>query len=374
MSIRVEVTSIDRREFDNKDGVEVIEVTVDMQFDVRPLTGERASPRLINQLDEQLTRIFRRVFTLEEDIDEKHDDGDDLPVPVQPQDRVGIRLDIAGDVGETFFKLVKVANDPIGQLFNMIELLITSRRILLFSAWTFQFQIVRVPAGQGGKRKMVWSDAQLPRKKSCIEIRSDDDLCIWRAIVVCRANLSMKRARAQGAIDVDVARQRYKRIARANSHDQTRLAEELRIATDTSSGSFDDVNTIANFLEINITVVNRQVSKMIQFRTAESHPHGGYEQTMYVLKRQNPDHYDAINSITGFFACSYYCDSCNTRSNGKYDHRCPGSKRCWLCDHEPEEHTEPRIPTIHCERCFRTFDDENCYGWHMDRLCKRSWR
>lgn len=353
-------------------------VTLTVRFRDIPGEDEVDIADLQNELDFELTTLFNELFfELAEgqpllEFEEKVIEADrEFPIGVQPNDRIGVTLRIGGPNGGTFFRMTRMRNNPLRALFSMIASIIQSNRDLLFNEWQFEFQVVHIPLGMG-KRKRVWNNELVYCKKSVVDIRARDGLCTWRALVVCRAYAQYQTHPIDGVDDARAqAHKRYKKIARHGSRLQTNLAQQLQRDTRTYNGNLDDLVTIAHHWKCNITVINRSMPKWVEFRTCDTAAGAAYDTTLYMLRVD--DHFLAINSIKGFFATDFYCDACNVHTcNGR--HRCPGSTKCWLCNREPEEHVDPRIPSIRCDVCFRTFDDGGCYGIHLNKLCKRSWR
>ena len=382
-------------------GVHTTEIRLDIDFDARQVRGPQ---NLIEELDAILTDMFNLLFQPRQepldpffmdddddddaadekvlfdddvdsdtDLDEVIEDRDELPLDVFPNDRIGTRLEFLNDDG-VFYKMTRARDNPLSKLFAFIKQLIMSKRFLLLDRWTFTFQLIRVPIQFGRKRKIVWSNEQMVGKKSRVEIRALDKLCLWRALVCCRAYAAYRTLKAlKHKAETTAAHKRYKAIIREGSLLQRELALQLQEASNTWSGDYDDLIQIAQFWKTNITVLNRTVGhKSIEFRTQDVRRGLPFQETLYLLKVGQ--HFDCINSAKGWFNCGYYCDNCNVRGNNKDQHRCPGSKKCWLCNREPEDHVAPCQPPIYCADCFRSFTDVDCHAIHLKKLCARSWR
>ena len=389
MSILVNVSSIQvRDDVKNPDGFNITELEVDVNFEVRPPSGRHATPLLIRKADRQFQRLWRGWIrdASEMKAQHVHRNAQGLPVPVHPDDRIGMRLDIPGSIHGPFYRMARVDRDPLGQFFDMIQRLMQSDKTLLFQSWTFLFQVFHVPRGGGGRRMYVYHDDQLPAKKSVVCIREDGTDCLWRALVVCQAYHRMTLAIQAAGCDsraIKKARATYRRVARASSQEQTQRARAMRDVTNTSTGSFQELETLARHCRAHITVINRHVKRLVEYQTSTRQERGleGNDEdmgdpwpTFYLLRRSiGSSHYDAINSITGFFACAYYCDRCNVRYNTRYQHQCRDLPVCPWCRGEVTDHTEPRVPPLQCRHCHRAFDDENCYTRHFAWVCGHSW-
>lgn len=301
-------------------------------------------------------------------------DGFMVQENMQGVDRIGITIDRPNK--PSFFFVGRVDRDPFFNLFERLMDLFVSDEDLLFEDWFFELLLIHVPLGGGGtKRTLVWSEGQLNGKRSRVSIQNTDQWCMWRAVVVSLAHREWKEC-VDSALQED-ARKRYKKIARRGSAMQTRMARSLMRLSHTDVGNFDALIAVSNTIRRNITVFNIRIDRkksMVEFRTRDIHASGGYDTTLYILRRENPDHFDAITSSTAFLDCSYYCDKCNVRSNNKHEHRCPGATTCWMCFREPDEHQSPLPAPKSCRKCCRVFYDKVCFDIHEERLCKRGWK
>jgi len=194
---------------------------------------------------------------------------------------------------------------------------------------------------------------------------------MWRSLAVAityqdrKELLSLDRTETEKKAILAV----WKAITRPNSKSQLTVALRLQQSTNTTAGTFDDLITISNHIERNISVVNFDEEKFIEFRTADQREHA-FKKTLYLLRRDQ--HYDPINSITGFFGRAYYCDPCNIQSNRKYAHRCP--HQCRSCYRDMKDHVDPYPSYTRCDQCYRVFKDKECYTIHVKAVCKVSWR
>lgn len=349
----------------------ITEVHVQASFDAQPpALGQNFSHAFLASLDTQLGAMYDDVVRLwapGQFPENRH--GLDLPVTAFRGDKVGIRLEMFGQ-NRNFYKMVAVENDPFAALMNMIEQLIQSDDTLLFDLWHFTFQIIRIPFGFA-RRAPPFSISCQFGKTSVVTIRNHDDLCLWRAIVVCSAHWTYKtNASRQPHLRAQFRRD-YKRIARPGSADQRVKAESLRDGCGPAQRpTYHAVGVLANYLRINITVLEASAPKWVAFRSAQSGVQ--YGRTFYVLK--TGEHFDAVTSITGFFAHSYYCESCCVAFNTKSHHKCSRTPWCLLCLRPPSAHVEPLPESIFCDNCSRTFRDRECHEIHTHAICIKSWR
>ena len=338
-------------------GVDLVEIDIDFRFITHPIPLDVAIRDIFQDVDDQLGDLFSDI------IDEEYD--------LHRDDRVGIRLDIDGNI---FYKMAKVRNDPFQHLINFIEEAIQSELELLFKTWELRLQLFRVPRGRGNPRRLAYNDADLKNKRSVISIRNNDGLCMWRSIVV---SLYYQKSREEHCLGLqeEERKQRkkeYEKIKRANSAEQQRQAQALYTAIGANiEGTIEDLPTVANHLQWNITVLNMRCSRFIEYRTA-LHTDRDFSRTLYIL-RQN-DHFHAISTITGFLACNYYCDACDVRSKTRDEHRCQHEDGCFYCHKSIDEHENKLEPAKQCTNCFRIFDYNQCYDKHLEKMCRSSWK
>ncbi len=344
--------------------LDIVQLNFDVHFTQRPGRLSRRTPlgAFIAHMDQVIHQLFEDIFNTEFVVD---------------RDRVGIRLEFGGNFGpqaHPMFVFRTIRDNPVQALIDLIAAVLQSEQSLMLAVWEFEVKIVYIPAG-GQKRKIPWQDSAIFGKKSCVQIRNDgDDLCLWRALVVGMAYQDRRKREREHPEQKNQALKTYKKIARHGSAEQKRLAAALKHATNTETGSLEELATISNFVKRNITVVNRESTGMIEFRTIDARHAKPYDDTLYVLRDRQDHHFTTINSMTGFFACSYYCDSCNVKTMKKGDHRCPNLHTCRLCDRPPAAHLNLANPAKTCAHCFRTIRDLDCFALHLRVICTRSWR
>lgn len=77
-------------------------------------------------------------------------------------------------------------------------------------------------------------------------------------------------------------------------------------------------------------------------------------------------HYNTITKITGYLGLNYYCVQCDVRCNSKTQHICKtGCLKCGnitVCN-------DNNI-SIKCDKCFHTFNNNECYNMHFNRNCE----
>lgn len=290
---------------------------------------------------------------------------------VEDHDRVGIRVSIDGN---TFYKLRQLKDNPLGGVLELIRSVLQSAFDLLFDRWSITITLIPSPRGAGRPHKVAWNEASLFNKKSVVKINNNDNLCLWRSVVV---SLAYQNKQGKEGEEKKEADRFYKAIKRPSGRRQEHEARALLRnsqcdAPNSGGGTFDDLVKVADYLQRDITVFNMSVSRFVEFRTASLRADGGYGNVLYLLKLG--DHFHAVTSVKGFLATNYYCDKCNVRYKTPGGHRCKGSDLCYYCRIPKSEHNRPYGSYHECPDCSRTFSDEQCFESHLQALCKVSWK
>lgn len=143
---------------------------LDIQFDFQGDEPPTEVRDFFLAVDSHIQNVFDGIFAEEK---------------VQNSDRVGIAIDFEGDAGRTFYKCAKYSNDPLRQLFNSVSKVLQSNASLMMRVWHIEVQIIRDM--RGGARKRPFSHEANRKMRSTITIVSNDNLCLWRAVVVVLA-------------------------------------------------------------------------------------------------------------------------------------------------------------------------------------------
>jgi len=162
---------------------------------------------LLLSLDTQLSRIFDGIFQLEN---------------VAANDLVGIRIEFEGDA-QPFFRMARFSNNPVQHFFDAISRLLQSNRKLLLSLWSVEMFIIPCPQGQGRQRKYPWSYEAAAKKQCVIRIESNDNMCLWRAVVVAYQHAQSRLVVERKHVSADVAKKRFRQVARQGSRIQTKV-------------------------------------------------------------------------------------------------------------------------------------------------------
>ena len=151
-----------------------------------------------------------------------------------------------------------------------------------------------------------------------------------RALVVAKAKL-----------DND---QQHKSIVDHRRPMQTRLAQELHRNAGVPLGPCG----IEEAKQFQLYLADYQISI-----------YAGPEKEKKIYLYMHNSHYDVITKMPGFFACNYYCHTCEKAYNNHEEHRCPNACKC--CGFPSE------CPIVYwqtCQDCHRLFKSQQCYEQH----------
>jgi hypothetical protein len=145
---------------------------------------------------------------------------------------------------------------------------------------------------------------------------------------------------------------------------QTTLAQELCNQLGEYNRNYftlDDIANIERLLNIQIKIVAAECFNSIIY--------SGLEKDVKVYLYKNGNHFDTINSMTGFYGQSYYCEKCDKPYQNKDGHKCKTKdKICVMCF--KSNHKEDSSKRIYCEKCNRYCFNQKCLENHSE-VCER---
>ena len=271
--------------------------------------------------------------------------------------------DYAGDLTKVTIKHPSLQNpivvppqkdlDP-RQILDAIEKTLTSHEDLdAKDDMTVTVGAINLPSGEG--RTHVTNLARdMHYKKSISVIRNSDSLCALRAVAValCKLTLTTKEDFDDSTKDIPgdntdrilichkCSPSMYREVRKPDSpkskvqlHMAERIAGMANLPLDRPV-TIRDLDSVEEVLGVNLAVVSLESGN--QFVRRPTHKN---RRTVYLYHHE--DHYDPIVSITGFFAQSYFCESCLQPYSNRSRHSCVtccascGSNDCIL-DEETE--------------------------------------
>lgn len=378
------------------DGVNFAEIDFDLVADFRD--DEKQIRADLDDEDDEEEDAMDLLQALDDGMNAAFDQvlgRPDLPFPLHPDMRVGIRIGFGGDDAEPFGRWLFLRDRPWNRFFEDLLAHLQSFQEKLFATWHVELRILQVPDG-GGRGNLVIREQSIYGKRSVVRIVNRDKLCLWRALAVCEAFEALSRhaagtpafARAKRRYDcvrkdrpaqADRAREMHDEVlafrARLRDSGDHFGLEEGDSGQGTRRGTMTDVVILSRLYERNITVMNLQCQNRVEFRTRDMQGQAVYDHTWYVIRTHVPDgHFHAITNIRAFLSTQYFCEACHTSARSSSQHQCPHRPTCRLCQQPRDAHPTDLSPAVRCERCFRTFTNAVCLEKHRSEICARSWR
>ncbi|XP_060588537.1 uncharacterized protein LOC132743952 [Ruditapes philippinarum] len=213
---------------------------------------------------------------------------------------------------------------------------------------TFGIELVHVSnvTGSGYRMKPTVDITQmLQNKKSVIQIKNKDELCLARALVTAVARVEKHP--------------QWDNIRRGRQIQQD-LAIELHQKADVPLGKcgIEEVKKFqATILNYQIHVVSKAHFNAIIYQG----PEGGVPIYIY----NHDDHYDVITSMTGFLNRNFFCQKCKKGYQTEERHRC--NNPCHYCRKLHEDVSED---WQFCETCNCKFVNQTCFDLHNKKTEK----
>ena len=217
-------------------------------------------------------------------------------------------------------------------------------------------------------------------KKSIIQIKNKDNLCVPRAI-----------ATGYFLATEGVSSKNYDNAKRGRKIQLEKAEELVAEYNDKCSQSFNgegfEIEDLEIFEEITgcqITAIDGDNSLNIVYPIIEKgskyKPPSDESKTIYLYIHKG--HCDLINNnrVAGFFGKHYFCHMCKKTYEKKDCHKCPYKcKMCCKGDCPTITEDKSKIKyTIHCPECNRYFPNSTCFDNHLlggeKSTCSRVWK
>ena len=244
---------------------------------------------------------------------------------------------------------------------------------------SLDINIAAVEMLKGGSFLQMYNlNNDIPKKKSIIQIKNADNLCLARAIVVSLAHLQKTENPKS-----DSYKKKYKAIKDSRLKSQgveaLKLMQSAGISTQTS-GNLSHIKKYENYLKVSIEVISTTVGT--------SNVIGGNDQYkrrifLFHSKKNGVGHFDSITKPNAVLCKQYYCVECRKAFKNKRAHSCKvwcnicGEKNCTF------------EGVIKCETCNMNCRSTTCYTKHKetkkvkfgkdkgsmrDSYCEQSWQ
>ena len=271
--------------------------------------------------------------------------------------------------------LMNVKDFSVNQVFNVFEEVIESNEDYQVSGET---QIIFTSVNIGNPDTMGSFDINKHKlnkdmKKSIIQMKNKDDLCVARAIAtgICRIEKGVKHK------DYDNCK-RGRKI-------QEQLARELLefCGLEPRKLDIEDIKHIENCMEYQITIIDGDDYNNVIYPNIYSKdylPPMNDDETIYLFKHQGHCDLIANNRVAGFFKKDNFCHKCKKCFKMRDCHKC--KFKCNICcsvkcDSMKLKHKTYKINCLECDRFFPT---DNCYNNHLEpnksgeSVCNRVWK
>ena len=242
--------------------------------------------RVLTDLQEELHGLWKRV------IDHVIQEG------ARPRDLIRIHIghrDLRH--GEIRIPLQRIANLTSEAIMERIEKVMQSNKDLLIDDITeISVGVITTPDGEGRMIILSTNDNELKKKRSLVVINNDDDLCLPRALAVCRAWDGYTKKN----------RWEWRNVCDGTKPHQRELALQM-VQNIPNYTSLESLPLYEKHLEANIVVVSATCQNSIIY---PEEPNSQYDKTYY-LYYVNNNHFHAITKITGLpFVCSFINAPC----------------------------------------------------------------
>lgn len=216
-------------------------------------------------------------------------------------------------------------------------------------------------------------DKFVSNKRSILQIKNEDDLCLGRCLVCAIAKRDEHPKCAQ---------------IRKGRKIQTTLTHELydKAGIERETATLDTIVAFEQHLDCSITVIDSDNFNSVIYPDPSDEDYEPKEFNVYVYKRKN--HYDLINTnkVAGFFGKRLFCSNCKKTYTHKSKHKC--SFKCPICcSHDCDcigidykDHGSLGGTWHGCDNCDRNFPSEKCFANHQikndcnESTCDRIWK
>ena len=219
-----------------------------------------------------------------------------------------INDDLDHPISSKMEKIKSFKLDKLNDIINTLEY-----RHIDIESCKIIVQSVKIPSGM--KRLYLAKDT-INRKHCILQIKNNDSICLARSIVTAIANLHPKNWTETQLKDG------FNKSRKLQKDEAMRLHSNADVDINEYGNDLHDVITFANYLEIEINIIDsEQFNEIIYTANKDA------TDKIYLYKTRN--HYDLIKSMTGFMSVAYYCHSCKRAYTQKNKHRC--ASKCLCC-------------------------------------------
>lgn len=291
-----------------------------------------------------IERAFRKVIELGKE-------------KIRPQDYIGVTLANSDNSRKPIFLTWRrLAMFDVDIMFaELVQLIQSDENFDGRGPHHLTLSTVKAVDGKGRIRNKVATDDDIVKdKKSIVQIKNIDNLCLPRALVIGIALLKKDESPAM--------KREYFNVRDGRTPQQRdralKLCEDSGVDITALGGGIEALKIFQQFLkEYKIIVYSDTSGKNVVFEDERN------TSEQYIDLFYHDEHYDLINSMTGFVGLPYYCRSCRVAFSVKSSHRCPNV--CKKCLKSPPCPTN-NIRSIQCPSCYRFFESAQCLKNHLE--------
>lgn len=274
--------------------------------------------------------------------------------------------------------LMNVSQFSVSMIFKAFEEVIESNEDFEVSGDTsIHFISVKMPAPAEfalGSYEPNKHKLNKDMKKSIIQIKNKDDLCVARAVVTGILRIE------QGVNSKD-----YDNAKRGRKIQET-LALELLEDADIPQRKLNltDIMNLESYTGYNITIIDGDDYNNVLYPDVDDKDYiAPYDDDKVIYLYKHQGHCDLIanNRVAGFFGKENFCHKCKKCYKKKGFHKC--KFKCNICCSTKCDSLfikKKMSYTIECKDCFRFFPTQNCFDNHLitnkkgECVCSRVWK
>ena len=294
-----------------------------------------------------------------------------LKVSLSDNDYIGIEVFSSKfKKGSVWLSFRPFRNFKLEDLWSLLESVAQSDRDFeLGDTLVITSSIVRVPEGRGGIRLTT----ETVYKKSLLQLRNKDNLCLPRSICVALAHAK------RGQIRSGDLQKMYEKIIRPRKF-QKDCALQLLIDSGVSipecGSGLAEIQSLQTYLAqdgislivYSFTNFGSGQDPIFDGQTQVQGVFGSIKYILRIMYYENSRHFNPILNIKAVAGTGNYCTACNKSIGRVNNHRC--TKKCIMCLQAPR--CNENVPTLQCTTCLRDFFGKECMKNHLKQhsFCK----
>tara|TARA_R100000951_G_scaffold115995_1_gene126051 strand:- start:3166 stop:6990 length:3825 start_codon:yes stop_codon:yes gene_type:complete len=271
--------------------------------------------------------------------------------------------------------LMDVKDFSVGKVFKVFEEVVESNEDYEISSFTtLHFISVKMPQDFAlGSYEPSKHKLNKDMKKSIIQIKNKDDLCVARAV----ATGILRIEEGVNSKDYDNAK-RGRKIQEIKAKE---LLEEAGIPQ--RRLHLDDIRNLESYTGYQITIIDGDDYNNVLYPDIEDKHYiapFNDDNTIYLYKHEGHCDLIANNRVAGFFGKENFCHKCKKCYKKKGLHKC--KFKCNICCNTKCDSLKLKHKTykIECQDCNRFFPTQMCFNNHLETnkkgecVCSRVWK